>query len=114
MAIYTILIIRPIYRLPSIKKIFEKIVHFQLFQYFTNNKLLYPGQYGFITEYSTEFALNELIDRIYLELDAKKIPIAIFIDLPKAFDPINHSILICKLEHYGIRNIVRMVQKLPK
>ena len=73
---------RPISLLPSISKIFEKIVHFQ---YFTNNKLLYPSQYGFITEYSTEFALNELIDRIYLDLYAKKDSYSYFYRLVKSF-----------------------------
>ena len=74
-----------------------------IFSYFSISQAI--NFYGFRTEYSTEFALNELIDRIYLDLAAKKIPIAIFIDLSKAFDTINHSILICKLEHHGIRNI---------
>ena len=48
--------------------------------------------------------LNELIDRMYLDLDSKKIPIAIFMDLSKAFDTIDHNILIRKLEYYGIKN----------
>ena len=48
--------------------------------------------------------LNELIDRMYLDLDSKKIPIAIFMDLSKAFDKIDHNILIRKLEYYGIKN----------
>ena len=55
--------------------------------------------------YSTELALNDLVDRIYSQLDEKKIPVAIFMDLSKAFDTIDHEILITNMEHYGIKNL---------
>ena len=95
---------RPISLLPSISKVFEKIVYNQIFQYFTINKLFHTNQYGFRAEHSTELALSEIIDRILLYLDQQKIPITIFIDLSKAFDTIDHSILISKMKHYGINN----------
>ena len=96
---------RPISLLPSISKVFEKIVYSQIFYYFTSNNLFHANQYGFRTGYSTELAVSEMIDRIYLDLDVKQIPIAIFLDLSKAFDTINHNVLIRKLEHYGIKNV---------
>lgn len=49
-------------------------------------------------------AISELVDRIYLNLDKKGLPLAIFLDLSKAFDTIDHKILINKLKHYGIQN----------
>ena len=73
-------------------------------QYFTSNNLFHANQYGFRAEYSTELALSELVDRIYTDLDEKQLPIAILIDLSKAFDTIDHTILISKLEHYGVEN----------
>ena len=76
-----------------------------MFQYLSVNLLLHANQYGFRAKYSTELALNELVDRIYSQLDEKKIPIAIFMDLSKAFDTIDHEILITKMEHYGIKNL---------
>ena len=79
-------------------------MYIQLFQYFTSNNLFHANQYGFRAEYSTELALSELVDRIYTDLDEKQLPIAIFIDLSKAFDTIDHTILISKLEHYGVEN----------
>ena len=82
--------------------VFEKIVYTQLFRYLTLNKLLHPNQYGFRAEYY--LAISELVDRIYLNLDKKGIPLAIFLDLSKAFDTIDHKILINKLKHYGIQN----------
>ena len=87
--------------LPSISKVFEKAIYSQLFQYLTVNSLLH----GFRAKYSTELALNEMVDRIHSQLDENKIPIAIFMDLSKAFDTIDHEILITKMEHYGITNL---------
>ena len=78
--------------------VFEKIVYTQLFHYLTLNKLLHPNQYGFRAEYSTELAISELVDRIYLNLDKKGLPLAIFLDLSKAFDTIDYKILINKLK----------------
>jgi hypothetical protein len=96
---------RPISLLLSVSKIYEKIVHKQLLSYFTNNKLLYAHQYGFRPLHSTEAASLELIDRIFSLLDEDKIPFAIFMDLSKAFDTLNHNILLYKLSYYGIKNI---------
>ena len=93
---------RPISLLPSISKVFERVVHTQLFQYFTDNALFYNHQYGFRKNHSTETAVLELIDRLKANLDENKIPVAVFLDLSKAFDTIDHNILLKKLEHYGI------------
>ena len=96
---------RPISLLPIISKIFEKIVFKQVYEYFTINKLLYKNQYGFRKKHSTELAGLELNDIIINNLDNEKIPIAIFLDLSKAFDTIDHQILLKKLHHYGITGI---------
>ena len=95
---------RPISLLPTISKIFERVVHTQLFHYITSNNLLYNHQYGFREGHSTEAATLEFIDRIFSDLDQNKLPLAIFLDLSKAFDTIDHHILLTKLHHYGIAN----------
>ena len=63
--------------------------------------MFYSAQYGFRTGHSTDFATIELVDRIITKLDQKNTPIGIFIDLTKAFDTIDHRILIDKLKYYG-------------
>ena len=95
---------RPISLLPSISKIFEKTVYKQLYDYLISNKLLYKSQYGFRHGHSTELASLELTDRIMKDLDNKRIPIAIFLDLSKAFDTLDHEILLYKLKYYGVKN----------
>ena len=60
---------------------------------------------GFRKGQSTELASIELIDRITQDLDKGKIPISIFLDLSKAFDTLDHAILLQKLNHYGIRSV---------
>ena len=60
-------------------------------------------QYGFRDQYSTELAALELTDRITTHLDNRKIPLALFLDLSKAYDTLDHSILLNKLKHYGIQ-----------
>ena len=96
---------RPISLLSSISKIFEKVAFKQILQYFPSNNLLFESQYGFRENDSTELAALEFIDRIKLEMDQKKIPFSIFLDLSKAFDTLNHDILLTKLRYYGIQGI---------
>jgi potassium voltage-gated channel Eag-related subfamily H protein 8 len=69
---------RPISILPSISKIFERIMHNQLVEYFTNNNLFYENQYGFRKGHSTELAALELMNRNILCMDQNKIPINVF------------------------------------
>ena len=95
---------RPISLLPAISKVFEKIMLKQLRNYFTLHSLLFKSQYGFRNRHSTELATLELLDRVITAMDENKIPFNIFIDLSKAFDCLNHRILLHKLHYYGIRD----------
>ena len=96
---------RPISILPSFSKIFEKIVFNRLISYLDFNKILCNGQYGFRKNHSTFMALIDMYDKISASIDRKEFSIGIFIDLAKAFDVLDHNILLSKLEHYGIRGI---------
>ena len=93
---------RPISILPAISKIFERIMFNQIHNHFSMHNLFYSGQYGFRANHSTQFAALELIDRITQDLDQGNMPITIFMDLSKAFDTLNHDILIYKLKSYGL------------
>ena len=96
---------RPISLLPGISKIIEKIVFNQLSVYFKDSKLFTEHQYGFRKEHSTEHAVLELIDRITKTMDNDEIPINIYLDLSKAFDTLEHNIIIGKLRHYGVEGV---------
>ena len=94
----------PISLLPAISKIIEKVIYNQTYNYFDQNKILYAHQYGFRKQHSTELAVLELVDRTIYTLDKDETPINIFLDLSKASDTLNHTILLNKLHHYGIRD----------
>ena len=96
---------KPISILPAISKVIETIIYNQLDSFLKRRKLMYDSQYGFRKEHSTEFATLELIDRILTRMDNKEIPINIYLDLSKAVDALDHSILIDKLEFYGVKGV---------
>ena len=83
-------------------KIFEKVVHKQMLSYFTENDLFMHAQHGFRPGYSTETAGIELIDRLKQNIDEGHASLCVFIDLSKAFDTIDHNILLKKLKFYGL------------
>ena len=93
---------RPISLLPTISKIFERIIYNQLYQYFNDNGLLAEQQFGFRSHHSTEYAATKLIDHISQEMDSGKTPGALYIDLSKAFDTLSFEIILYKLKYYGV------------
>ena len=95
---------RPISLLPTISRIFETAIYSQLYEYIKHHHIINDSQYGFRKAHSTVYTATELIDRLTYKLDNSKIPFNIYIDLSKAFDTLNHSILLSKLHYYGIRN----------
>ena len=94
---------RPISLLSIFDKIIEKLVHKRLYNYLEQQNILYHKQFGFRKNNSTTFALMEITEKIKETIDNHKYGCGIFIDLRKAFDTVNHGILLTKLEHYGIR-----------
>ncbi len=96
---------RPVSILPQFSKILEKVFISRLDNFIEKHDLLTDNQYGFRSNRSTSQALIELTEEITNSMDKKKYAVGVFIDLKKAFDTINHEILIYKLEQYGIRGI---------
>ena len=96
---------RPISILHFISKVFEKCLHSRLMNFLVSNNILSINQFGFLKQTSTEDAILKLVDYLYDSLNSKFNSINVFIDFKKAFDTINHSILIKKMEAYGIRGL---------
>ena len=94
---------RPISLLSVFSKIFEKTIYKRMYGFLTKKNLIYHKQYGFRSNYSTNHALTNLTEFIKSSLDLNKYVCGIFVDLEKAFDTVNHQILIKKLCHYGFR-----------
>ena len=96
---------RPVSTLPIFGKIFEKIIYSRLINFFNRQKIIHPNQFGFRKGYSTSHALNDSVAYIKECLDKKDHVLGIFIDLSKAFDTLDHNILLKKLYNYGIRGL---------
>ena len=94
---------RPISLLTSISKILEKLVHKRTLRFLINCNILSNFQFGFRKQHSTTHALLAFIDKVAHALDDASHTIGVFIDFSKAFDTIDHDILLYKLSHYGIR-----------
>ena len=102
---------RPISLLPSISKIFEKVILEQLATYLDRNNLIHKHQYGFRKNHSTEYASLHIVDYLNYELDKNRTPTNIYLDLSKAFDSLYHDILLNKLQHYSLCDVAQDLLK---
>ena len=102
---------RPISVLSVISKIFERVIQARLSGFLVKQGLIFEGQYGFRRGHSTSMAITDLVERIHTAWQNGLHSIGIFIDLRKAFDTVDHSILIAKLENFGIRGTVLQLFK---
>ena len=80
-------------------------MHRRLSNFLDKNKLIYSLQFAFRQNYSTSYALIHLTETIKQSLDQGLFSYGIFVDLQKAFDTVDHDILLGKLEHYGVRGV---------
>jgi len=94
---------RPISILPFFSKLYEKAVHAQLSYYIEKNKILMENQFGFRKGLSIDIAVLKLVDWINDSFEAGLIPAAVFLDMRKAFDTVDHSELIQALDSIGVK-----------
>ena len=94
---------RPISLLPCFEKILERLLARRIISFLEKHSILYKLQFGFREGHSTTHALLELLEELYSNLDQGNTCLGIFLDLTKAFDTIDHDILLHKLQHYGFR-----------
>ncbi len=93
---------RPISVLPAVSKIIERIAHDQLSGYLKDNSILSSTQFGFRANRSTEMALTKFTDSILEHMDKKQVTGVVYLDLKKAFDTVNHQVLMKKLKCLGV------------
>lgn len=96
---------RPISLLVTISKLLEKIMYTRTYTFLENTNQIYNSQYGFRSKHSCETAIQELVGQILKNTELKNYTISVYLDLSKAFDTLEHEMLLSKLEIYGIRGI---------
>lgn len=96
---------RPVSVLPSPSKVFERIIYNRLVLFLNHNNILTKQQYGFRQGMSTELAIFNTVTYITDNIDKRKSVAGLYFDLSKAFDTIDHHLLLSKLESYGIRGV---------
>ena len=96
---------RPISLLPTISKILEKILYKRTYRFLNKNNQIYHRQYGFRAKHSCEHAIGDLVSHVLKNQQQNRYTAALFLDLSKAFDTLNHDLLLKKLDLYGIRGV---------
>ena len=95
---------RPISVIPIVMKVFERAIHQQLSDYLTEHSLLAPQQSGFRKDHSTDTVLAYLTDYMYKQMDHGQLIGMVFLDFRKAFDSVDHDLLLQKLARYGVQD----------
>ena len=94
---------RPILLLMTISKVLEKVVYNRVYKFLTETGQIYECQYGFRS--SCEHAIGQLAAHVIKNLELRKDTISIFLDLSKAFDSLQHDIILKKMERYGLHGV---------
>ena len=102
---------RPISLLSSFSKILEKIIFNRFINFFNKHNIFHNHQYGFRENRSTELAISDILSACYNSIQNKQLTCLIMLDLKKAFDTVDHNILIEKLQFYGIRGVANNLIK---
>ena len=94
---------RPITVLTQFNQIFERLLSKRYLNFFEKFDIITKKQFGFLKKHCTEHAILDLKEFIISKLDKKEVMAVLFLDLQKAFDTVDHDILLQKLYHYGVR-----------
>ena len=97
---------RPISLLTTMSKILEKVVYNRVYKFLNDNDQLYENQYRFRNQHSCDNAVCDVVSHLVKNLEASETSVALFLDLSKAFDTLDHDLLLHKMERYGLRGVV--------
>ena len=97
---------RPISLLSVFNRLFERLMHKRLTSFIEKKKIIYNAQYSSRENCSTQQAILDIVNRIQSNMEAGLFSCDVFIDLKKAFDKVDHTVLLCKSSKYGIRGII--------